>query len=363
MVIFIPLVMGTQPKVLIMGAGLIGLSTAYALQKQGAEVTITDARSSAMRGTSHANSGMIHPSQSRPWIGSGDLSYDSIAAKVVLELAEDSRKSVMKNVQALNLTEISERPSGCYQIYPNMTEVRVAQQIYNALGIESVTVMDVVKTAGHIALYFPNDHSGNAYDYGVALQKYLKSEGAVFIYEADDLILRRGQKGITAQLKGHVFQCDHVVVCAGPQSPDILKTLGLKLFLENSRGFAVDFARPDIELPDCPLMEVEARSTLTVLGETLRLSGTMNEASARPLLQRWFSLAPDIMKRLSPARKIWSGLRPVSVTGRPIISPTSIKGLWVNTGHGHMGWTLSAGSGDLMADMILHGRVDNRFQL
>lgn len=355
--------MGAQPKVLIMGAGLIGLSTAYALQKCGAEVTVTDARSTAMRGTSHANSGMIHPSQSRPWIGSGDKSYDTAAAKAVLDLAQNSQKSLIQNFQTLGLTETLKRASGCYQIYPDMAEARVAQKNYNDLGINSVTIFDAHKTLGQIALFFPDDHSGNAYDYGMALQMRLKSEGAVFIYEAGDLILRRGQNGITAQLKGHIFHCDHVVICAGPQSPNILKSLGLKLFLENSRGFAVDFEKPNMDLPECPLMDVKSRSTLTVFEDTLRLSGTMNEASARPLLQRWFTLAPDIMKRLSPARRVWSGLRPVSVTGRPVISPTPIKGLWVNTGHGHMGWTLSAGSGELMADMIIQGRQDDRFLL
>jgi D-amino-acid dehydrogenase len=137
--------------------------------------------------------------------------------------------------------------------------------------------------------------------------------------------------------------------------------LGLKLAVTNARGYAVNFDRPAVELPEAPLMDAQSRSAMTVFGDTLRLSGTVGEASAHPLLKRWYHLIPDIMSQLAPAREIWSGLRPLSPMGRPYISGTSIPGLWVNTGHGHMGWTLCAGSADLMADMVLEGREDNRF--
>ena len=110
-------------------------------------------------------------------------------------------------------------------------------------------------------------------------------------------------------------------------------------------------------------MDAESRSAMTVLGQTLRFSGTLGEASAQPLLKRWFHLAPDIMSVLSPAREIWSGLRPISPRGRPYISATPIPNLWVNTGHGHMGWTLCTGSGELMSEMILGEKEDTRFTL
>lgn len=353
--------MVTQPKVLIVGAGLIGLSTAYALQIQGVDVTIVDIRSEAMRGTSHANSAMIHPSQSRPWVLSGDESFDRAAAKAVLELARESKASLIKNFSVLNLELITSRESGCYQVFDESRQVRMAQKRYAEIGVEANVVFDHVDTLGHVALHFSEDFSGDAYEYGMRLVKYLQSNGGVFIYNASDLRLRRGKGGITAQLRGHIFHCDHVVVCAGPESTEVLSQLDIQLALQNLRGFAVDFACPDMKLPTIPVMDAHSRSALTILGNVLRLSGTMNETSAHPLLKRWFQLAPDVMAALSPAQKIWSGLRPVSPTGRPFISPTSIKGLWVNTGHGHMGWTLSAGSGELMADMILKGYSDDRF--
>ncbi len=353
--------MVTLPKVLIVGAGLIGLSTAYALQTQGVEVTVIDIRSEPMRGTSHANSAMIHPSQSRPWILSGDDSFDRAATKAVLELARASKTSLMKNFENLNLERTIERKAGCYQIFDESRHVQIAQQRYSEMGIEANVVFDHVETLGHVALHLTEDFSGDAYEYGMCLTKYLQSNGAVFIYNASDLRLRRGRNGITAQLRGHVFHCDHVVVCAGPESPEVLSQLDIQLILQNLRGFAVDFIRPNMKLPEVPVMDAHSRSAFTILGNVLRLSGTMNETSAHPLLKRWFHLAPDVMAALSPAQKVWSGLRPINPMGRPFISPTSVEGLWVNTGHGHMGWTLSAGAGELMASMILNDYADERF--
>jgi len=211
-----------------------------------------------------------------------------------------------------------------------MASTRLAQKHYFENGVMSRAVMDVEATLGHSALYFEGDMWGNARDYALALEADIKSRGAVFIYDAPDLRIRRGDQGVTAQMKGHIFHADHVIVAAGPQSPDVLAQLGLHLPMKQVRGFAVNFERPD---------------------------------SARPLLQRWCELAPDIMRNLKPATEIWSGLRPMSKAGRPYIGPTSVKGLWVNTGHGHMGWTLSAGSGELISKMILDGAKDDRFAL
>ncbi len=351
----------SKPKILIIGAGLIGLSTADALQRRGADVTITDARSGPMRGTSYSNSGMLHPSQAKSWIPSGDISFDRAATKLTLELARESQYSLLQNFQSLGLTETLSRQMGCYQIYEDSRAAQLAQKDYQSVGIKTDLMSDAVKTLGHLALYFPEDRSGDPLEYGRALSTRLKSNGALFIYSASDMRLRRGQNGVTAQLRGHIFHCDHVIICAGPQSADILEQVGLKLTLTNARGFAVNFERPAMELPQVPLMDTKTRSALTVLGDVLRLSGTIGEASAQPLLKRWYHLAPDIMSAVAPAREVWSGLRPLSPMGRPYISATSVPGLWLNTGHGHMGWTLCSGSGELMAEMVLDGREDNRF--
>ena len=86
--------------------------------------------------------------------------------------------------------------------------------------------------------------------------------------------------------------------------------------------------------------------------------GHVDEISEVALLERWSELAPDIINSLKPAKEIWSGLRPMSLSGKPYICETSLSGLWVNTGHGHMGWTLCAGSAELINEMITKGKFD-----
>jgi D-amino-acid dehydrogenase len=353
--------MPKEPRILVIGAGLIGLSTAHALHEKGAEVTVLDARSGPMHGTSYSNSGMIHISQSRPWVGGGDLPHNEAPVQSVLSLARNSQKILERNFHNLGLLETLSRPAGNYQLFEDDHAARAAQSEYEDIGIRTELMSDAVKTLGHLALHFPDDRSGNAYDYGTALAKDLEAQKTVFIYKASDLRLRAGDKGVTAQLRGHIFHCDHIVVCAGPQSSRVLSQLGLSLPLNNVRGFAVNFERPDVPLPEAPLMDGVSRSALTVFENSLRLSGTLGEMSAHPLLKRWFHLAPHVMAALSPAKEVWSGLRPVSPLGRPYISRTPFPNLWVNTGHAHMGWTLCAGAGALMAEMILEGKKDLRF--
>ena len=349
-------------NILIIGAGLIGLSAADALMARGCNVTVVDARSGPARGTSYANSGMIHPSQSRPWLYDNDNVLDLAAFKAVHALALTSKTLLQDKMLTLGLFKDHPVP-GCYKIYDDMTSARLAQKRYIEDGVMSRAVMDVEATLGHSALYFEGDMWGNARDYALALENDLKSRGAVFIYDAPNLRVRGGDQGVTAQLRGHIFQTDHVVVAAGPQSPNLLAQLGLTLPMKTVRGFAVNFGRPDMPLPFAPLMDAKTHSAMTVYKDHLRVSGTVNEDSARPLLQRWCELAPDIMRALSPAKEIWSGLRPMSKVGRPYIGPTSVEGLWVNSAHGHMGWTLCAGSGELLARMIVDGETDERFAL
>ena len=354
--------MQSSPNILIMGAGLIGLSTADALMTRGCKVTIVDARSGPAQGTSYANSGMIHPSQAQPWGLGAETAAAQAAFKAVYDLAQTSKTLLQDKMIAFGLFKDNPVP-GCYKLYSNMMTARLAQKSYDEAGVVSRAVSDIEATLGHPALYFEGDMWANARDYAVALEADLQSRGAVFIYDAPNIRIRPGSEGVTAQLKGHVFQCDHIVVAAGPQSPNVLTPFEIDIPMTASRGFAVNFQRPDMALPFAPLMDARTHSAMTVFKDHLRVSGTVGEESARPLLQRWCELAPDIMGALKPATEIWSGLRPMSKAGRPYIGATPIKGLWVNTGHGHMGWTLSAGSGELMAQMIVEGVMEDRFVL
>lgn len=348
--------------VVVIGAGLIGLSTADALAARGVSVTVIEARGAPVRGTSFSNSGMIHPSQFRPW-GAKPSAADRDAGLAVRDLAHASLAPLRDAMTRLGLSEATARPIGCYQIFPDLDAARTAQSLLARDGVDANVVIDPDRTFSRPALYFPDDRSADAKQYGEALADDLAKRGVTFIYDAQDLRLRDGGDGAVAvALAGHRFRADHVVAAAGAQTAELLAPLGLGARITPVRGWAVDFALPKGRpLPPVPVMDSTSRSALTVFADRFRLSGTWGEDSAKPLLERWAAIMPDVVAQAGKPLSVWSGLRPVSDAGRPFIGPTPVKGLWINAGHGHLGWTLCAGSGALIADMILGGARDPRF--
>jgi len=209
--------------------------------------------------------------------------------------------------------------------------------------------------------------SGNARLYGEALAADLKSRRVAIIYNVKNIIVSPRDKGVSIGYADdglsvpNTQDFDHVIVAAGSHSAELMAQVGLSLQVEPIKGHAVNYAKPDMDLPEVPLMDLASRSALTVFKDHLRLSGTWDKADDTFLLARWQEIAPHLMASLGPITSRWTGLRPVSRAGRPYISASSIPNLWVNTGHGHLGWTLCAGSGDIMARMILDGEADKRF--
>jgi len=352
----------TSPHIIVLGAGLIGLCTAYSLHKKGAHVTLIDAQPGPCQGTSFSNSGMIHPSQAKSWAPDAVETQDQInAAQVTADLAKRSSELLRPLMTSLGLPH---RPDGCVQIFPTLNDARHAQIEFDKIGITANILLDPIESLNQPACQFPDDFSGNAKEFGVALAAALKQMGVTCLYNIDNFAIRENGAFRFKVMAGDLrLNCDHIVLAAGHHTPSVLKDMGLHMRLDSIAGMALDFDRPkDLAgFPSCPIMDAQSRTALTIFADCIRISGGWNITSAEPILERWQSLAPQIMDRLKTPRSTWTGYRPVSPVGRPYISSTSRKGIWVNTGHGHMGWTLCAGSGALMAEMILDGRQDTRF--
>ncbi len=347
--------------IIVIGAGLIGLCTADVLIARGAKVTLVDARSGPCEGTSFSNSGMIHPSQSRSWAPDArETKAAKDAAQVTTALAVRSRALLLDRRKQLGLPK---RASGCLQIQPTIEAARQFQAVQTDMGVRTDIVMHPVESFGLPACRFPDDSSGDARAFGFALADDLAARGARFVYDAEGLNIRRTDDGFAIKAAGQVISSQHVVVAAGVGSPDILAKLDVRLNLNRVSGAAADFALPeDMEgLPSCPIMDAQSRSALTIFADRLRVSGGWGVTDPTVLIARWTEIAPGLFNRLNDPISTWTGERPMSPVGRPYISGTSLPGLWVNTGHGHMGWTLCAGSGELLAEMVLEGRVDRRF--
>lgn len=356
-----------SPHIIILGAGLIGLSSADALLRRGARVTVIERESAVMRGASFANSGMIHPSQACNWAGSAnDLAVDA----AVQDLALRSMALLRERMSALGLTEMASRPPGCFQIFETAADVDQALARLQARDIAAERLDASAQTFGRPALFFASDRSGDARQYGEALARSVVARGGELHVGAkapEILIDAEGQA--TLHVGTQHWTPDALIVACGAQSADVLSPIGITLPVAPVRGWAADYVLPDgISVPDVPVMDAPSRSALTRFADRLRLSGTWGEDSIAPLLARWTEIAPALMAAVGDPRQVWSGLRPVSALGRPFIGrpnigQTAAPNLWVNAGHGHMGWTLCAGSGALLSDMIFDGRTDDRFAI
>jgi len=222
--------------------------------------------------------------------------------------------------------------------------MKFAQDSYIKTGINCEIVTGTSRPFGRPSLYFPQDGFGDAYRYCRALEKSLTTpslsrsqqdgRGTVrFIYGVKNTrLIMRGDNVRGVTFDQNEIKADHVVIAAGAKSPEIARQLGIRLPITAIRGFAVNFMRPNIVLPMAPVMHAASHSALSQFSDHVRLSGTVNAS-------------------------------PVSQDGTPYIGRTAIPRLWVNAGHGHMGWTLSAGSGNLLAKMLIEGYSDTRFSV
>jgi len=292
-----PLAVADAPNITIIGAGLIGLCTAEALSARGARVTVLDAQPGPCEGTSFSNSGMIHPSQALSW------------AETIVDAAAGAAQA--------------------------------AQTLFNQIGVRANILIDQIDTFGQAACQFPEDSSGDSRAFGCALAADLARRGVAFIYSASDIEFRPTQTGFGVRTGGRIIKADHLILAAGIKTAQLLATVEIRMQLEAVSGTAADFSRPVEagDLPAYPVMDTQSRSALTVFEDRVRISGGWGLTDPASLIERWRDLAPGLMLRLGEPLSTWTGVRPVSPVGRPYISATSKPGLWVNTGHGHMGWT------------------------
>ncbi len=334
-------------NIAIIGGGLIGLSTADSLIHRGAKVTLFERLEDVGLGASRYNSAMIHPSQAAPWFFDDE---DMVLTRKILQWANNSRDLLMKRRQMLGCEDLG-RDAGTIQLFDSQYIGLNARDFYWELGVECQEYRGAWGF-GYYGLEFPADQSGDAFLYGSKLAATLIQRGCVIRTGLPVQIISKGDLVYVksgAQLQ--VF--DRIIVAAGAASSELLRPLGYDLPVRGLQGHALVFGRPDIALPNQPIMHWASRSALTILTDHVRLSGTVDEDDPKALLEIWEEVAPDLLRTLGTPVLEWSAERPYSEIGRPVIGSTSIPNIWVNAGHGHMGWSLCTWSGEMLARMML----------
>ena len=264
-----------------------------------------------MRGTSLRNSGMVHPSQSIPWGHSlqkreGEGASRQQVAKDVLSLAKRSANLLARRAASLSLAQTT-RAGGTLRLYKTTQDWQAACVDFDALGIAYQRRPSGRLFGERPAVFFPDDFSGNAYDYGIALAEDITARGAQIITrQAASLWLesmdkQAGKQGEEGRVIGvRLGNCDirarHTVLAAGPQSDHLAARVGLDLPMQRVAGYALNYARPEnMEgIPDYPVMDADSYSALSVFKDHIRLSGTLgaaDEGKLTRLLERFRAAA------------------------------------------------------------------------
>lgn len=405
-------------RVLVLGAGVVGVTSAWYLAQAGHEVSVIDRQPNAALETSFANGGQISVCHAEPWAHPGVLPHmlrwlgredAPLLWRLRLDVAQwrwgweflrqCSPSRARANIQALVqlglhsracLQALRERlgleydqlQRGILHFYTDFAEFEHAipqAELMTQLGCERriVSAAECVSIEPALArsqqplvggTYTPADESGDARRFTQSLAGECQAEGVQFHYGAPINALRREGGAITGVLlaDGTVREADAYVVCLGSYSPLLLQPLGLRLPVYPAKGYSItipltkDSLAPTVSLTDDGHKLVYSR-----LGQRLRVAGTaeftgydvsLNRSRLNALLARTRVLFPEV--KFEGAVEEWAGLRPATPGNVPLIGATRYSRLYVNTGHGTLGWTLSCGSGQLLADLVSGNRPD-----
>lgn len=401
-------------RVVVVGAGIAGVSSAWFLAQHGCAVTVLERGDAVACGTSHANAGMLTPSMADPWNAPGVLwhllgwlgrenapflvrlrALPSVARWGLGFLAnahpQRFRANLEKNLrlatyslavlrglrQALDLS-YDERANGTVKVFRTARAFddgvrRTALIAQLGLDVRAVTPAEAVAIEPSLAevqdrltggIHCPSDESGDACAFTTTLAQHARAAGVTFHLRTDVLGFERDGRRIAAvRTSSGRHVADAFVIAAGSWSATLLRPLGVALPVRPVKGYSITVPVGDWPTPPrMPVIDDALHAAVSPLGARLRVAGTaelagddreLTPSRIANLFDLLLALYPSFAPHLDRARAApWAGLRPVSTDGVPRIGRLGAENLYVNTGHGHLGWTLGAGSALLLADLV-----------
>ena len=396
-------------RIVVIGAGIIGVTTAYFLRRDGHDVTVIERRSGVAQETSFANAGVMAPSYVAPWSQPGMpakvLAYLFKAeAPIVFRPSLDPalwrwiarwlgecrlerftrNKARMQRLAFYSQSELRalrqlhqldyEQTTGYLQLFRTHVEVErsaVTCKMLTELGVAhrllGTNEAHALEPALHAptrlagALHLPNDETGNCAFFAQQLKDIAMRDGVEFRFGVVAQGMQREQQRVTAVRtdKGDVA-ADAFVVAGGIDSVALLRPLGIRLPMQPVKGYSATAAITGFEhAPYISVMDETFKVAITRMGKWLRIAGTaelgtrgmqLRDSALRTLLkvaQDWFPYAAAYGKS-----RFWIGARPMLPDGPPVLGKTPITNLYVNTGHGSTGWVMACGSARVVADVI-----------
>lgn len=397
--------------VLVLGSGVIGTTTAYYLAKAGHQVTVVDRQPGPALETSFANAGEVSPGYSAPWAGPGVpikaikwmlMHHSPLVIKPMLDpamwrwtmamlrnctesayqvnksrmvrIAEYSR-DCLKQLRADTGIAYDERTQGTLQLFRTQKQFDGIGKDVEILR-QSGVPFQVLDRDGYLAyepalspvkhkfvgaLRLPGDETGDCYKFTRNLAGMAESLGVTFRFGTTITDIEQdGQRITGVHTSAGTLAADQYVLALGSYSTRLLKQVGIDVPVYPVKGFSITVPITDQAMaPESTIMDETHKVAVTRLGDRIRVGGTAQlsgfdlglEAGRRKTLE---FVVSDLFPHggdLSRA-EFWTGLRPMTPDGTPIIGKTRFDNLTLSTGHGTLGWTMAAGTGRVVADML-----------
>ncbi len=403
-------------RVIVLGSGVIGVASAYYLAQQGAEVTVLDRQTGPAEETSFGNAGQISPGYSTPWAAPGipfkavkwmfqhhaPLAINMDGSMWQLQWMAQMLKNCNPQSYSINkerMTRVAEysrdclrelrkdtgisyehRSNGTLQLFRNEAQLEAVQrdiQVLKECGVDYRLLLkdDLSKVEPALehakdklvgGLHLPNDETGDCYLFTNALANLAKALGVDFKFNqnVEKLVVEGNEiKGVVVD--GKVLTADKYVLAFGSYSRDFLKPLELNLPVYPVKGYSLTIPIVDpAYAPQSTVLDETYKIAITRFDQRIRVGG-MAELSGfnhglnldrRATLEM---VTQDLFPGGDLAQaSFWTGLRPMTPDSTPIIGATRFKNLFLNTGHGTLGWTMACGSGKLISDIVLNHKPD-----
>ncbi|MBM2713588.1 D-amino acid dehydrogenase [Mesorhizobium caraganae] len=407
-------------KVAVLGAGVVGSATAYMLAKEGHEVTVVDRCDRPGMETSFANGGLMTPSDASPWNSPGTVrqigrmlfgskstlkinpsaipsilgwglkflanaTYERHKANMIsniriAKLSMDALRSIRQTAR-LNYDQTTR---GTMRVFPCGGRISEFVQMCHEMQewgvqfevLDQDQILEKEPCLGPVidrycgAVFFPDDESGDAHKFTNEIARLAAELGVQFLMNTH---IREIGKGSSSRIS-HIstsrgdLSADAYVLSLGSYSPILARPLRITLPIIPVKGYSVTVALNGWKGgPTRPVMDDGYHAMMVPMGDRLRMGGRaefarydtrVDEKEGRRVLHDILKILPALRSHIDAGAVLnWAGLRPMTPAGPPLVGPTPYTNLFLNTGHGPLGWTMACGSAKLISDLITHGRI------
>lgn len=402
-----------MPRIAIIGAGITGVTSAYALSNLGYAVTVYDRQRYPAMETSYANGGQLSASNAEVWNSTATIikglrwmlrknaplllnprlswhKYSWLAQFMAqipnyrdntiatTRMAIEARRHLFDMAEAEGIDFDLER-RGILHIYHDADSFKAAHRAnallqaggldrYAVTADEARAIEPAMQTGCHGGFYTPSDATGDIHKFTRGLAQACERRGVTFVHDADIDNIQRHDRPYVLDIRRdggtqrERHEADAIVVCAGAASRKFARLLGDSINIYPVKGYSISVHLDDADsqgaAPRVSLLDEAAKIVTSRLGDRFRVAGTaefngfnmdIRAERVQPLIDWTRKHFPNInTTRVVP----WCGLRPMTPNMMPRVGPGKRPGVFYNTGHGHLGWTLSAATAQVLAQSV-----------